>query len=31
MTAIDDDNDLIYQAEESGHYRGCYPLEDYIG
>lgn len=31
LTAIDVDNDLIYQAEETGHYRGCYPLEDYIG
>lgn len=31
LTAIDVDNDLIYQAEQSGKYRGCYPLEDFIG
>ena len=31
LTAIDVDNDLIYQAEQSGQYRGCHPLEDYIG
>lgn len=31
LTALDVDNDLIYQADELGHYRGCYPLEDYVG
>lgn len=31
LTAIDVDNDLIYQADEAGTYRGCYPLEDYVG
>lgn len=31
LTAIDVDNDLIYQSEESGKYRGCFPLEDFIG
>ena len=31
LTAIDVDNDLIYQADQDGKYRGCYPLEDFIG
>ena len=31
LTAIDVDNDLIYQAEQSGKYRGCFPLEDFFG
>ncbi len=31
LTAIDVDNDLIYQSEQSGKYRGCYPLDDFIG
>lgn len=31
LTALDVDNDLIYQADEDGKYRGCYPLEDYVG
>ena len=31
LTAIDVDNDLIYQSEQNGKYRGCHPLEDFIG
>ncbi len=31
LTALDVDNDLVYQAEQSGKYRGCYPLEDFVG
>lgn len=31
LTALDVDNDLVYQADESGTDRGCYPLEDFVG
>ena len=31
LTALDVDNDLIYQTEQSGHYRGCHPLEEFGG
>lgn len=30
LTALDVDNDLVYQAEQSGRFRGCFPLEDFV-